>query len=236
MKITPIKTGSSGNLYVLEGLKNNYLIEAGVEKKLTLKALFSLGKLVSDFKGVFISHSHGDHCQSAKWLNDYMPVYSNREVMQKGYKGKALIFNTKYEFEDLTVLPFEVKHGNVLNNGYIFKDSESKVLFITDFFTFESNLSRIEFTDIFIECNWTKDILEEALKRNDEEYSKYERQMNTHCSLEVLLNILKSLNLSKCNNITLIHPSKYMCNQELALETLKKEFPTKNIAFAKNLI
>lgn len=237
MNILPIKTGSSGNLYILKTQQNNnYLIEAGVEKKATLKALYKLGKVVSDFKGVFISHIHGDHCQSAKWLNEYMPVYSNREVMQNGYKGQVVVFGNKYKFEDLIVLPFEVKHGNVLNNAYIFKDEKSTVLFMTDFFTFESNISKIKFTEIFIECNWTKDLLDEALKRNDEEYSKYERQMNTHCSLEILVNILKSLNLSECNKITLIHPSKYMCNKELVLAQIKNMFPHIEVEFAKNLI
>ena len=236
MKITPIKTGSDGNFYILETRKARFIIECGLDKTATIKCLFNIGLTISDFKGCFISHKHSDHCQSAKWVNKFMPIYSNREVMSAGYKGKPLDFNKKYVFEDLTVLPFELKHGNVLNSGYIFKDDESKVLFMTDFFSFDNDISKIAFTDIFIECNWTKHNLEEALARNDEEYSKYERQINTHCSLEVLVNILKDLNLTLCDNITLIHPSKYMCDRELALFTLRNAFPNKNIAFAKNLI
>ena len=234
MEIKTILTGSENNLYLISTLNNdNYLLECGARKSIIIKYLYKYNKTISDFKGCFISHGHSDHCESAKWVNSYMPIYSNYELMQKGYKGEILRPNQKKEFDDFTVIPFNVNHGNIENYAYIFKDEKDIILFATDFYTFDTNLSKIKFTKLFIECNWTKDFMDEALADKDGwKYTKFERQYQTHCSLDILIEVLKTLNLINCYNIILIHKSKEVCNQKLALERLSQLFPGIKFEFA----
>lgn len=236
MTIEPIFTGSSGNLYLINTINNKkYLLECGLEKGRIIKGLYKRNDLISNYCGAFISHKHDDHFRSAKWINQYMPIYSNRSVMEKGLKGKILEVNQKEKFDDFVVIPFEVEHGNTENYGYVFADDKDKILFATDFYTFSANLSNIEFTQIFIECNWTTTLINEYLKdTTSADYTKYERQFNTHCGLDVLIDILDSLNLTKCKQITLVHPSKECCDQEEALIKLQTLFSNIDIKFAKN--
>lgn len=238
MQVTPIKTGSDGNIYIINTINNNkYLLECGIKKEDIKKCLYFNHRLIiSDFKGCFISHIHNDHCQSASWVNEYMPIYSNRQVIDKGYKGSVLLQQKTRKFEDFSVVPFNVEHGDVENYGYIFADKEDKILFITDFSTFKGNLSKLAFTKIYIECNWTNELMQEYLKENENKplYTKYERQYNTHCGIDVLKELLQELDLSNCQKITLVHASGECCDKESALNELKNIFPNIDISFAIN--
>lgn len=236
MNIKAITTGSSGNLYLINTINNNkYLLECGLDEKTIRKHLFNRNDYINEYKGCFISHIHSDHSESAKWVKKYMPIYSNYEVAEK-LNVDYLKPNKAREFEDFSIMPFIVEHGNVENYGYIFKDKLSKVLFITDFAGFEDNISNIEFTEIFIECNWTRELMEEALERTKDtpEYKKYERQFNTHCGLSLLMELLPQLNLSKCKQIHLIHASKEVCDKTLAITTLRNILPNIEINFIIN--
>lgn len=239
LDIEPIKTGSDGNLYIINCNRVYYLLECGIDKRTLLKTLYLKGLLISKFRGCFISHKHSDHIEGAKIVNEFMPIYSNRQVMEeKKYEGKILSPLNNYTFEgDLSVMPFNVEHGNAENYGYMFKNGNDKILFVTDFYKFDVNLKNVKFNQIFIECNWTKNLMDEAIKEEEDYKTKLDRQYNTHCSLDILKTILKeSINLSECKKITLIHPSKDICDKELALKELKSLYPNICIEFAKNLI
>lgn len=232
MKILPIRTGSSGNLYILTTSENNrFLIECGIPKKKITKALLSLNLDISDFKGCFVSHAHSDHCEAIEWVADYMPVYSNQSLKEKYDRVIKLPPVKVYEIEDLKVIPFHVEHGTKENYAYMFKDKIDTMLFVTDFSNFHCNIFNNLFTEIFIECNWTKNLIE-----NYTYEIKENRQINTHCSFDIVLLILKRLNLEKCRKITLIHPSDDYCDKRQCLEKLKYEFPNIVIEFATNLI
>ena len=232
MKILPIRTGSDGNLYILTTEGNNrFLIECGIPPKKITKALLDLGLSISDFKGCFVSHSHSDHCVALEWVADYMPVYSNQSCKEKYDRVIKLPPVKVYETEDLRVIPFHVEHGVKENYAYMFKDKIDTMLFVTDFSNFHCNIFNNIFTEIFIECNWTRNLIE-----NYTTEVKENRQINTHCSLDIVMLILKRLNLEKCRKITLIHPSSDYCDKRQCLDKLKNEFPNIEVCFAENLI
>lgn len=240
IKITPIVTGSDGNLYIINSNGVLYLLECGINYNLIIKYLYSKYIYISSFKGCFISHKHIDHSLAIKEINKYMPVYSNPQVMDKYNPNGDILFAKKlYQFNgNLSVMPLNVEHGNAECYAYLFKDNESKILFITDCFKFEDRINT-EFDEIFIECNWTENLILKALEETKDtpQYTKFQRQYQTHCSFEALKLILeKSLNLSKCKKITLIHPSKEVCDKELVLNELRELYPNIEIDFAKNLI
>ncbi len=240
IKITPIVTGSDGNLYIINSNDVLYLLECGIKYDVIIKYLYNNNIYISNFKGCFISHKHRDHAFAIEEIKKYMPIYSNPQVMER-YKinDDALLAKKLYQFKgNLSIMPLNVEHGNAECYGYMFKDNDSKILFITDCFKFDDILNT-EFDEIFIECNWTDKLMLKALEENvgKPEFTKYQRQYQTHCGLETLKLILgKSLNLNKCKKITLIHPSKEVCNKELALKELRELYPNIEIDFAKNLI
>lgn len=239
MYIKTLETGSSGNLYILYTNNNKYLIECGIDKRSIIKRLYDENALISSFNGCFISHRHADHNESAKVVNKYMQIYSNCDVFNKGlYRGKVLKANEKFELDDLAVVPFNVEHGNVENYAYIFKADNKVILFATDFVKFEPDLSSIPFDELYIECNWTQDLMQEMMNTADEDYqTKLKRQINTHCSLDVLKEILsQTINLERCSKIHLIHNSKECCDKEIALNELKSIYPNIEIIFAEDEI
>lgn len=226
IKIIPFASGSSGNLYLLKQDNNNYLIECGVRSDTIRAKLRTQGLLISNIKGCFISHYHSDHSLSCEYVNEYMPIYACNQVLSKfSLEGVRLYHNEKLKLLEMTVLPFRVEHGNADNLGFIFKDKDSTVLFITDCMEFTSNLSKIKFTNIFIECNYIDSLLDEALRSDDEELkSKYVRQCNTHFSLKNLIEHLKHFDLSNCKEMCLLHASKWLIDRKLACQMIYKEF------------
>ena len=120
----------------------------------------------------------------------------------------------------------------------MFKNEDYKILFLTDCFKFDDVL-KTQFDEIYIECNWTKELImkELELTKDTPQYTKFERQYQTHMSLDTLKLILeKSINLSNCKKITLIHPSKEVCDKELVLRELRELYPGIEINFAENKI
>lgn len=238
IKIKPLHTGSDGNLYILT-CNNKYLLECGIDYKYIIKYLYENDTYISSFKGCFISHRHKDHSLAIKDINTYMPIYSCGEVLER-VEGecKLLLPKNVYTFDDLQVMPINVNHGKTECYGYMFKDKDNSVLFVTDFFKFDDIL-KTPFDEIFIECNWTKELMDKCLlkSRGKHDETKYQRQYQTHCSLETLkLLFERSINLDKCKKITLIHPSKEVCDKKRALQELKYLYPNIDISFAKNVI
>ena len=233
MKVLPLKTGSKGNMYILTTSNNyKYLIECGISKKDIIKILFEYNYKINEFEGCFVSHKHLDHCESIEYVSKYMPVYSNEDV-RNSRKGNIICIppNKVYRTKDLKIIPFHLEHGNVENYGYIFKDDMHTILFATDFSTIKSNIFNIVFDEIYIECNWNKELI---LDYQTE--SKENRQINTHCSLDITYTALRKLNLSLCKKITLIHPSQDYCDIEKSLQFLREKIPNIEIVFAENLI
>lgn len=235
MQITPIHTGSDGNLYVLKTSNDRkFLIECGLTEKKTTTALWDMGLSISDFEGCFISHLHSDHSKSIDWVAKYMPIFTNISTKRK-FENVQNIFvlpcAKKYTIKDLSVIPFSLEHGKIENYGYMFRDEEDTMLFMTDFSVCYSNIFHNIFNEIFIECNWNKELIKDF---TDEE--KENRQINVHCGCDITKLCLQKFNLEKCRKITLIHASSGYCDKELSLKQLREAIPNKDIDFAKNLI
>lgn len=165
-----------------------------------------------------------------------MPIYACNQVLSKfSLEGIRLSHNEKKKVGEMSVIPFRVEHGDTDNLGFIFKDNDSIVLFATDLMRFTSNLYNIKFTNIFIECNYIDELLQDALDSNEDEFmkSKYVRQCNTHFSLKNLEEHLRFMDLSKCKEICLLHASKWLIDKKRACKEIKEEFNINNVYFAK---
>lgn len=183
-----LATGSSGNCYILQIDDTTCILDAGCDwNKLTSNV--NLNNV--DF--AYISHEHKDHSLNYKKLLlrgvKCLDGITTHNLKKKQIKGQLQAF----------WIP--ILHGATNNCALILKNNEECVLYATDFNICEYDLSEFKFTRVIVECNY----LEERVKGHND--VKTLRQINTHMGLDGLKIFLDSLDLSKCQEIDLIHLS-----------------------------
>jgi phosphoribosyl 1,2-cyclic phosphodiesterase len=220
MQLKVISTGSVGNCYVLENEHEALLIEVGVQLKKIKQALnFNLSKV----KGALCSHSHGDH---AKSINEVMQsginVWSSEAThaacgTTMHHRACMMKENEIYQIGGFKIKPFEVKH-DVPCFGFLINHEEcGTTLFMTD--TYYSPYTFRNLHNIIIEANYSHEVI--RVKLNEMEFLK-NRVMQSHMSLDTCIEFLKKNDLSKVNNIVLIHLSDGNSDEVLFREEVTK--------------
>lgn len=183
-----LATGSSGNCYILRIDDYTCILDAGCKWE-KLVANVNLNKV--DF--AFISHEHKDHSLNLEKLVlrgvEILSGINTRSLFKKAFKGRLQAY----------LVP--IQHGETNNCALILKNYDECVLYATDFNICEYDLSTFQFTRVIVECNY----LEERIKGQAD--IKSLRQINTHMGLEGLQIFLDTLDLSKCEEIDLVHMS-----------------------------
>lgn len=234
MRLIVIGTGSKGNAYVLETEHEALLIEAGVNFNDIKKALnFNLSKV----SGCIVSHSHGDHAKSI------------RDVMSAGIETfasqKTLIASSSFLHHNATVITpgkthyigkfkvmaFEVKH-DVPCLGFLIEHPEcGKTLFVTD--TYYCRYTFDGLTNIIIEANYSKAIIDRKFGKDSDKEFLRDRILRSHFSLENCMDMLSANDLSKVNNIVLIHLSDSNSDEKQFVEKVS-DLTGKNVLAAVN--
>lgn len=211
MELTVIGSGSRGNCYLLSNEKEALVIECGMpfmEVKMALD--FNISKIV----GVLLTHEHGDH---AKCVNDYLNNRINvwmSEGTDKALKGKIksnylpllLTAGCKTKIGNFTILPFDVKHDAAEPLGFLISHDEIGVmLFATDTYYLPYTFANL--TNILIECNYRDDILQANIEKGHLPVQLRNRTLESHMSFKTCREALLANDLSKVNNIVLIHLS-----------------------------
>lgn len=213
MNLKVIGTGSKGNAYLLETEDECLLIECGVNISAIKKALnFNLSKV----SGCLVTHEHGDHAKSIREVLDVgVKVYATHGTFEGAkilFHHNAIKVNHKQIFEvgNFKVMPFNVKHDAKEPCGFLIEHAEcGKTLFMTD--TFYSPYVFPELNNIIIEANYCKAIMKRKL--SDMQFLN-DRILQSHMSIETCIDFLKINDLSKVNNIVLIHLSDTNSNEE----------------------
>lgn len=216
MELTVLGSSSKGNCYILSNESEALVIEAGVPLYEVKKAIdFNLKKIV----GVIVSHEHGDHSKHVQlFLWSRIPVYmsagTNRSLTIKGSFLPFLIESeVKKQLGNFTVLPFDVKHDCAEPLGFLIHHPEcGNVLFATDTFYLPYNFAGLN--NIMIEANYRKDLLEANIKAGRIPPALRDRTLQSHMSLDTCIEALKANDLSKVNNIVLIHLSDGNSNSQ----------------------
>lgn len=242
IKIKSYGSGSKGNLYLVSNSNTNIILECGLGIE-TIKTMLNENKL--QFKNInacLSSHVHQDHSQSIAYLYDYnIPCYATNETRIRynlSYENfTPLNDNTLYKINDIQIISIQVNHGKTDCFGFIFKDKDNMILFITDFMECKKNLKKFKFNEIFIECNYIEDLWETNRYNEDNDLeleNKYKRQLNTHQNLNNLITHLQNMDLSKCDKITLIHISEDIGNRDIMKNTIEEEFGIECVALLSN--
>lgn len=213
--IKTIATGSKGNCYRVSDGSTALLLEAGISFKQIQQGLEFK---TSEIAGVLISHEHQDHCKGVEGcLKRGMTIY-----MSQGTKdGMGLtdvqirIIKSKEQFRigTWTILPFDVQHDVNEPLGFLLQsDNGGKLLFATDTYYIKYKFSGL--THLMIECNYDEQTLRENNEKGIVNDFLVKRVMRSHFSLENLLNFFAANDLSRVEEIHLLHLSDNNSNVE----------------------
>lgn len=210
-----IGSSSKGNAYILESENEALLIECGVQFKKIQEAInFDINKIRFNI----VTHHHLDHCKSAiDVANAGIDVYASAGTFSKikgtSHRFKVIKHLEKFKVGGFTVLPFNVKHDAVEPLGFLIYHKEcGTVLFLTD--SYYSPYLFKGLNNIIIEANYSETILEERSNSGSLHGLIRNRVLTSHLSLETCKKLLLKNDLSKVNNIVLIHLSEGNSNEK----------------------
>lgn len=222
MKLKILGSNSSGNSYILENDNEALLIEAGIDIRLVKKELkFNLRKVA----GAIISHRHGDHAKYVKSFVDCgIQTLALEDVFASHKADSPFVYpitpNKSYKIGNFIVTPFMVSH-DVPCVGWLVKHTEiCKLLFVTD--TMKLDYVFDGLTQIMIETNYSDEIIDRRLEREEITFQMYKRIIQSHMSLGTAQAILRNHDLSQVDNIILIHLSNGSSNENQFVDTIKK--------------
>lgn len=211
MVLKVIGSSSRGNGYLLCPDKGGkvLMIEAGCPVRDVKK---SLGFDLSRVAACLVTHEHGDHCGHARELAQaYVPVFMTGGTARAA--GIATLPAVKevetlqaVNIEEWRVLAFPTQHDAEEPCGWLVQHPEcGSVLFATD--TYYLHYKFAGLSNILIECNYSLDLLRRNLHSGNIDPRRYSRTVKSHMSYSTCRETLLANDISKVNNIVLVHLS-----------------------------
>ena len=209
MDINVLASSSRGNCYIVNDGKTQIMLDCGILWT-TIKKL--LDYKTSDIEACLISHRHSDHIKGLRdAIKSGLDVYINKDVREhlksSGHRVHVITPMEQFKVKEWAILPFPLEH-DCENLGYLLSNGKSKVLYITDSYYCKYSFKAV--THLLIECNHSYEILE---KNNLEPFIK-NRLIQSHFSLENVKKFLLANDLSKLQEVHLIHLSDGNSNAE----------------------
>lgn len=209
-----IDSGSRANSYVLksEGVGGASLIlEAGVKWSSVLGVLdYNIGRL----SGCLVTHEHGDHARhAAEYCTKHrVRLYASSGTLSAlGISGEGFTHpvekNRKYALGGgFSVIPFGTYHDATEPFGYLIHHPEmGTLLFATDTYLVKPQFKALN--HILLECNYSEEILYRRAWEDESVSLRLKRLRESHLSLETALKTLERNDLTKVQEIVLIHLS-----------------------------
>lgn len=215
IEIKTLATGSKGNCYWITDGSTPLLLECGISfKQIQQGVNFE----TSSLGGVLVTHEHKDHCKGVESvLNRGLDVYMSqgtKEALQlDNHRIKIVKSKEQFRIGTWTILPFDVQHDVNEPLGFLLQsDNGSKLLFATDTYYIKYKFSGL--THLMIECNYDQQTLDENVEIGRVHPAMRKRVIKSHFSLENLLEFFRANDLSKVEEIHLLHLSDGNSNME----------------------
>lgn len=202
-------SGSSGNAtYVSDGV-TALLLDCGISYRELQKGTdFGLSKL----SGVLVTHYHQDHSKAVKDLAKHgIDVYSSEGTFEalkiQGHRCKPIKALETFSVGTFDVTPFDVIHDAPEPLGFLAESVETgeKLLYFSDTayvrYTFDG------LTHIIAECNHGEYELRRSVSEGIITPELAKRITRNHISVERLERMLKANDLSRLQEVHLIHLS-----------------------------
>lgn len=209
MEFRALASSSEGNAYVLrEGSLPPLLIDAGIRYAELQRAL---SFQVMSLAGCLLSHCHGDHSRAVPdLLKTGVDVYASAETweemkVQNHHRAKTILDATT-RIGGWLVLPFKAVHDAPGTRGFLIDSPAGKrLVYVTDTMYCPYRFEHL--THIAIEANFSRDRMRSNVFRGDLGSERYRRTSQNHMSVERVLAFLDAHDLSKIEEIHLLHLS-----------------------------
>lgn len=210
MNITIHRTGSLGNLYQVD----NLIIDPGVPVK---EVKEKLNYQLSNIAGCLVSHSHMDHAKGLKDLlqcgiDCYVSKETAGSLNLSGHRVHIIEPFKQFNIGSWKIKAFPLVH-DVPNLGFLMACNGSKVLYCCD-----TNYVPPRFrglTHILLGVSYSNEILEDNITCGHVNPELGKRIFKNHLSLRTAIGFFQANDMSKVQEIYLIHLSDRNSNAEL---------------------
>jgi phosphoribosyl 1,2-cyclic phosphodiesterase len=222
MKFKALASSSAGNAYIVSDRDTRILLECGVShKQLQKLSGFSL----SEFKACLVSHEHKDHAKSVdELISRGMDIYMSQGTAEALGTDCANLIESMEQFNigSLDIVPFATFHDAKEPLGFLIKSRvDGDVLaFATDTVNLRYKFPGLNI--LAIEANYDREILDRCEKLPEK---VRHRITNSHMEIDTLCDYLRSLDLSKCREIHLLHLSDAMSREWHFIEKVTHAVP-----------
>jgi phosphoribosyl 1,2-cyclic phosphodiesterase len=208
IRFRSLASSSAGNCYHVTDGTTELLIEAGLRFADIRKALeFRISRL----SGILITHEHMDHSRAAADLaRAGVDIYASAGTIAArgltGHRVKPIEAKKQFTVGTWTIMPFDVEHDAEQPLGFLLANQAGeKLVFITDSYYCRYTFSGL--THIAVECNYSLRILDENIAAGRVHPAMRKRLLRSHFSLENVLEFLRANDMSKVQEIYLLHLS-----------------------------
>ncbi len=207
MDVQVLASSSAGNAVALHEGGSTLLLEAGIRYADLQRGL---KHRVSQLDGCLLSHEHGDHARSVKQvMRAGVDCYASEPTWQQlgvdSHRAKSVEARVPFVVGNWKVMPFDVRHDAAEPLGFLIARGPDRVLYLTD-----SGFSPYRFaglTRILLETNYSERILRENVENGSIPRAHMHRVLGSHMSIERAVELLQANDLSKVEEIHLLHLS-----------------------------
>jgi phosphoribosyl 1,2-cyclic phosphodiesterase len=234
MELSVLGSSSNGNCYLFQNNNEALVIECGISLKEVKRAVnFNISKIA----GALVTHEHGDHAgHIGEFVDAQIPVYMSNGTREKLYLSNS--FNIKtiekgsyFKVGNFKVVAFDTVHDAAEPILFLIYHKETGVvLFATDTSYIKYQFNGLN--NVLIECNYCPSISEANVIDGIITQNRYDRVVMNHCSLDTCNEFLGSTDLTKVNNIVLLHLSDQNSN-ETECKRIIEQITNKNVYIAK---
>ena len=222
MKFKALASSSSGNAYIVSDKDTRILLECGVSHQKLQKLS---GFRLSEFQACLVSHEHKDHAKAvADLVSRGMAVYMSPGTADALETDAVNLIEHMEQFNvgSLDIVPFTTFHDAAEPLGFLIKSRvDGDVLaFATDTVNLRYKFPGLNI--LAIEANYDKHILERCERMPEK--VRY-RITNSHMEIDTLCDYLRSLDLSQCREIHLLHLSDATSHEGHFLNKVARAVP-----------
>lgn len=223
MRFESFASSSAGNAYAVSDAETTILIECGLTHKALQKAV---GFELSRFAACLVSHEHKDHAKCVdELIKRGMPVYMSYGTAKALETEAAMLVEHMEQFNvgSLDIVPFATFHDSAEPLGFLIKSRvDGDVLaFATDTVNLRYKFPGLNI--LAIEANYDREILDRCEKMPEK---VRHRITNSHMEIDTLCDYLRSLDLSTCREIHLLHLSDATSREENFINIVTDAVPT----------
>jgi phosphoribosyl 1,2-cyclic phosphodiesterase len=168
VQVWSFASGSDGNCYVVESEGTALLVECGRPYTQIKDFLQRIGIAPDELRGILLTHAHGDHSRSARYLSEThrVPIYASHGTLgaldlEDLSLGRPLESYKTYPVGQIDVKPFAVPHDCREPLGFRFESGTGRAAVATDLGWVPHNVAR-QFRDLdllVLEANYDPHLL-----------------------------------------------------------------------------